>query len=1059
MSNDVQITVSVRDLTGPGFNSVNRNINQLQRSANGSLGTLRGLSVQLGGVSSAAADAGSSLGGGMGMRGKAIGLAAALGTSLLPTIGALAPMLTGLAAVAGGGALAMDDLKKKAKELKKPFEEWQKVAEKAVAPHTEKAVKSLKGAMKDLTPVIETGADTFGRITEKAAKFADSPAFKGALAKNAQMGSQWVEEFAGSIGTFTQAFLDFGAKSQPALDAWDSLLGGFLDTGLPKMFDGLEQGISGSSELLGGLASFINDGLLPTLGKVAGSFAEAFGPLIGEMLEATGMALKGLGSGFEVAMEMFEPFAGLFADAIRATNDIMSVGIEVAGNLAKSLGGALLSSLLEVAGVDTSQLGNGFRGLSDWVDQNEGRIRSAFYGVADGITMMVQTGLSLLPTLWGGFRIMTEGVITALDGLVSSAAAMFGEVPGMGWLKDVNKGFDDWAEGFRGGLDDVGSGISDFVDTSQPKLDRLHLKFNVDEAEGNLASIKEKLEDPSLTKERRAKLSADKKAAEEALRTARGDLAEFDRKKAEASITANARDFFGTARKVNSAKFPKKSVPVGANRSFFDAAVGAINGSVVGSAYINVYQRRVESQNQPRFSANGNIFRSFADGGVEDHTAQIAPAGAWRVWAEPETGGEAYIPLSPSKRPRSRQIAEETVGILGGSVRWFARGGVTKAEAAARRDARGDLTVSRFGQFAGHKRSEFRSELGNPDSMRSLIDNLNQWATKIRAATHGGTERSLLRALDSTGKKLLSYEKQLTSVTKSLEGARDKLNGLKQAASQLADSVKSGILNGANITKAAGAESGRVTINTILSQMQGSASNAKEFDRALKELKKRGLSGGLLQQVAEAGIDGGGLETAQALLGASSGQLKSLNSLQGQINSAATSAGKVTADAVYKTAITMQDKLVDKLARQQSKLTSAMDKLAAAMEKMVERGFGMKAAGGIVGAASGGARGSWTMVGEHEPELVRLPFGSRVYSGPDTRRMQQQAWTSMLNTPQRGSGARYAPTPAGGHAGGGRPMVIKLQLGNSDFGEVIIDPLRKAVSTRGGLRATFGGLD
>ena len=56
----------------------------------------------------------------------------------------------------------------------------------------------------------------------------------------------------------------------------------------------------------------------------------------------------------------------------------------------------------------------------------------------------------------------------------------------------------------------------------------------------------------------------------------------------------------------------------------------------------------------------------FAEGGMsENHVAQIAPAGAWRVWAEPETGGEAYIPLAQSKRKRSMEIWEETGRRLG----------------------------------------------------------------------------------------------------------------------------------------------------------------------------------------------------------------------------------------------------------------------------------------------------------------------------------------------------------------------------------------------------------
>lgn len=83
-------------------------------------------------------------------------------------------------------------------------------------------------------------------------------------------------------------------------------------------------------------------------------------------------------------------------------------------------------------------------------------------------------------------------------------------------------------------------------------------------------------------------------------------------------------------------------------------------------------------------NADGAIYsagiKRFADGGTnkEDHTAQIAPGGAWRVWAEPETEGEAYIPLAPSKRARSKAIAEQTVKRLGGkSIQWNAEGSVT----------------------------------------------------------------------------------------------------------------------------------------------------------------------------------------------------------------------------------------------------------------------------------------------------------------------------------------------------------------------------------------------
>lgn len=83
------------------------------------------------------------------------------------------------------------------------------------------------------------------------------------------------------------------------------------------------------------------------------------------------------------------------------------------------------------------------------------------------------------------------------------------------------------------------------------------------------------------------------------------------------------------------------------------------------------------------FSAEGGVIDYYANGGMrESHVAQIAPAGAWRVWAEPETGGESYIPLAASKRSRSLQVWRETGRRLG--VMGFENGGVNATQSATR---------------------------------------------------------------------------------------------------------------------------------------------------------------------------------------------------------------------------------------------------------------------------------------------------------------------------------------------------------------------------------------
>jgi hypothetical protein len=64
----------------------------------------------------------------------------------------------------------------------------------------------------------------------------------------------------------------------------------------------------------------------------------------------------------------------------------------------------------------------------------------------------------------------------------------------------------------------------------------------------------------------------------------------------------------------------------------------------------------------------------YADGGFEKHNAMIAKGGI-RIWNEPETGGEAYIPLAASKRARSERILGQVAKEFGYGLTKFAEGG------------------------------------------------------------------------------------------------------------------------------------------------------------------------------------------------------------------------------------------------------------------------------------------------------------------------------------------------------------------------------------------------
>lgn len=101
------------------------------------------------------------------------------------------------------------------------------------------------------------------------------------------------------------------------------------------------------------------------------------------------------------------------------------------------------------------------------------------------------------------------------------------------------------------------------------------------------------------------------------------------------------------------------------------AALAAINDKTVTVTLTAAYNQQMYQL--LGHSANGNLYHFYANGGVENHVAQIAPKGMTRVWNEPETEGEAYIPLASSKRARSVQIWKQTGRELG----VFADGGTS----------------------------------------------------------------------------------------------------------------------------------------------------------------------------------------------------------------------------------------------------------------------------------------------------------------------------------------------------------------------------------------------
>lgn len=432
--------------------------------------------------------------------------------------------------------------------------------------------------------------------------------------------------------------------------------------------------------------------------------------------------------------------------------------------------------------------------------------------------------------------------------------------------------------------------------------------------------------------------------------------------------------------------------------------------------------------------ASGGAFQHFPGGGFvqgpggpfSDSILASFPSGAMARVSDSE-----YVVKASSVRKYGLRFMN---ALNSGQLRvpGFKKGGPTKAQKAAKerakkeREARnsavGELTISHFGKMAGFKTTEFAGDLARPDALADLVGALNKWRNVIKKALHGSAESRLLKQLDRAGKALIGWEKKLSRVTKSLDKAKEKLDELKQQAKQTKESVKSGVLSATNITGAAQGDA-PLTVAGLMARQRQSVDKAGAFSKALKDLQARGVSKTIIQQIAEAGIEGGGLETAGALLSASGSELASINAMQKQIDAFAAGAGNTAADALYGAGIKAAEGLVKGLTKQKKAIEKAMMDIAKSMEKAIKKALGIKSPSKVM-----------EKVGEYTAQGFQ--------AGVEKTHKTTSGWDSMLNVSRTGG-------TGGVHYGNGA-QTIQIMIGNKVVDELVLDSNRRTVRSRGG---------
>jgi len=436
------------------------------------------------------------------------------------------------------------------------------------------------------------------------------------------------------------------------------------------------------------------------------------------------------------------------------------------------------------------------------------------------------------------------------------------------------------------------------------------LNANITDLESKLATAKAKLKDPKLTATQRAKLEADIRNIMAGIAAAKAALASVPPSKT-VNITVNTyRNMLETV----THKDVGVRAPGQANGGYYPGGVPA-----------------------------------YANGKLPDQ-AMVAPGkGRGLVqWAEQETGGEAFIPLAPSKRDRSEKILGQVANKFGlGLVKSFADGGFnlpggrlvdiafllrqlgvpfnptagvnyTSTLAAANRANRATVPARDAALRADRAEQAAKAQVA---AIQRAITLQQRHVTELRRA--GASDKTIAREQRETialQDKLYAAKQRVTAATKASNAAdavykiradaaakatqahRDAIEKLieqQKAAVEMADQIAQGLTGGANIGDLFQQS---LTGKGLLADLQGKGTELGKFAQQVAALRKAGLSEVLIQQIVGKGAAQGG-SAAQAILDGGLALINSLNKAQALLQQQADLIGAGSAAAKYGTKV------------------------------------------------------------------------------------------------------------------------------------------------------------
>ncbi|WP_417374145.1 phage tail tape measure protein [Glutamicibacter protophormiae] len=248
----------------------------------------------------------------------------------------------------------------------------------------------------------------------------------------------------------------------------------------------------------------------------------------------------------------------------------------------------------------------------------------------------------------------------------------------------------------------------------------------------------------------------------------------------------------------------------------------------------------------------------------------------------------------------------------------------------------------------------------------SVVDQMfEQSKNKDLSKTQRSRLRSTAYGMES---QLIGLEKRSEKLTAQLDKATEARDRLLDAKNSAASGLRSE-WSLESVMQWDTLKSGPLTAGDIKTQARAKVSQYKTFAKKIDDLRKKGYSAAVIQDVIELGVNEG-TYAADALLGGSRSDMKDINNAYVQMDKYTDSTGKYLTEAMSKGGINAADALVKGLESKQKNVDAAFYKLGKQAEGAFKRALGIKSPSRVfMGAAKDTIDGGVAGIEQHKHRL------------------------------------------------------------------------------------------